>query len=121
MRFPGTVGHRAFLFVAALFAAVAIPLAAQQPTVPAPVAPAVPAAAASAAPVAAPVAEPSATPVAAPTTVQAGPRVHDELRPVRSSFGESRATPVRQGGNSTITISTVVLVLCIVILVLLIR
>lgn len=103
MRLPGTVKPRAFLFAAALFAAVASPLAAQQATVPAPVA------------------EAGATPVSAPTTPLPGPRLRAELRPVEPSFSESRESPLRHRDNQTITVSTLVLVLAVVILVLLIR
>jgi hypothetical protein len=102
MRLPGTVKPRAFLFAAALFAAVASPLAAQQATV------------------RAPVGEAGATPVSAPTTPLPGPRLRAQWRPLEPSISESRASSFRVSSNHTITVSTLVLVLAVVILVLLI-
>ena len=102
MRFPGTVNPRVFLFAAALFAAVASPLAAQQASVPAPVAQA------------------GATPVSAPTTPLPGPRVRAEFRPAEAIIKDSRVSPLQEGERHTITISTLALVLVVVILVLLI-
>lgn len=102
MRSPGTVKPRAFLFAAALFAAVASPLSAQQATV------------------RGPVGEAGATPVSAPPTPLPGPRLRAELRPVEPSISESRESPLRRRSDQTITISTLVLVLAVVILVLLV-
>lgn len=102
MRLPSTVKPRVFLFAAALFAAAAPPLAAQQDTV------------------RAPVGEAGATLVSAPTTPLLGPRLRPVLRPVEPSFSESHESPLRYRGSQTITVSTLVLVLAVVILVLLV-
>ena len=102
VRFPGTVKPRALLFAAALFAAVASPLAAQQATVGAPTEAAV------------------AVPVSTPTAPLPGPRLRAELRPVEPSVSESRESVLRHRSNQTITVSTLVLVLAVIILVLLI-
>lgn len=106
MRFPGTVKPRAILVAAALFAAVASPLAAQQ--------------AATLAPVPVPVGEAPATPASVPAAPLPGPRIREELRPVKVSFSRTSAATLSPVQNQTITVSTVVLVLAVVILVLLI-
>lgn len=102
MRFPGTVKFKAFLFAAALFAAAASPLVAQQDSV------------------RTPVGETGATAASAATNALPGPRVRSELRRAESSVSESRESAYRYHDNTTITVTTLVLVLAVVILVLLI-
>jgi hypothetical protein len=61
------------------------------------------------------------SPVAAVTTGSAaGPRVQSELRPVQASFADTREPIMYHKKETRIVISTLVLVLCVVILVLLI-
>ena len=103
--YPVSLKPAAFLFAAALFA-VASPLAAQQ--------------AVQQAAVPAPVVETVAAPVSAPTTPLPGPRVRAELRPVEPSFRSASAAPLPRYENTTISVSTIVLVLAVVILVLLV-
>jgi hypothetical protein len=91
-----------FLITAALLAAVATPLAAQQDQVRTP-------------------ADTTVTTTAqvaiAPST---GPRVRAEFRPAEARLSQDRSALMYQGDNHTISVSTVVLVLLVVVLVLLV-
>jgi hypothetical protein len=91
------------LFLAAAFSAVASALAAQQPSLRAPVTPA--------APVSAVAADTSAAPAN-------GPRVRAELPAV--AFAAADAAPAARRAPHTLTVSTLVLVLLVVLVVLLV-
>ena len=103
-RVPGTVRFLAFLFAAALVVAAASPLAAQEATAAAPVV----------------VVDTAATPVGQPATVLPGPRERAEFASM-PSYGENRAPAPMHRDNTTITVSTLVLVLCVIIVVLLVK
>src|SRR5579859_1565842 len=98
-----------FLIAAALLAAVAAPLAAQQDSTRAQEPTPVPASAPAAAP----------TSTEAPAATPTGPRVRAEFRPAEATIKENRAS-MYQSDTHTISVSTVVLVLLVVVLVLLV-
>jgi hypothetical protein len=93
---------KGFLIAAALVAAAASPLSAQQDSVRTP-------------------ADTNVTTTApAPSAQLSGPRIRAELRPAQSTISSTHESAYRYYDNQTITVSTIVLVLAVVILVLLV-
>jgi hypothetical protein len=112
---PMRLYRTAMILGAVLYAAAAMPLAAQQVGDSARVGVAAPANAAPA----------SAAEASAPGTTAPGPRISPRFQSFAPSLERSSASatpsPMREGGSHTIVISTLALVLIIIIVVLLVR